>query len=401
MHWHWADDEQELIISDSTEEQRANVAEGIANLRKVGKDGETTGYRLHQAVESGCLSWEIVKSLSSWCDSEGKFKNGVKPAQVVSRAFFNGQVLPRLTTLRKVVLTDRDARQRFEKFAETAGIWSDRIPIQAQSEPHSVSEKSGCTTDQTKPAITYKLRPVSDYPSLVGSYSDSDLASPSRSTVPLLAYWSGLEQRFADFAAALGIEWQDTEVFGFEYTVPVQQGKGKASYTDLMLLSRYRSIAIEAKYTEPPYLIVRDWLGSSPSSNRESVLTGWLSLINSSTGSVLEISDVLDCTYQLIHRTASACELHKQGQTVIYQCFDPTQKLMDYYYLQLSHLSRLINRPERISFFLFAVSLLKSSEYQRLQDAWTAGNRDLSTEVRQGLILQSLLDFRILTVRQA
>ena len=86
---------------------------------------------------------------------------------------------------------------------------------------------------------------------------------------------------------------------------------------------------------------------------------------------------------------------------MVYQCFDPTEQQLNDYYRQLSRLSRLIGKPERLSFFLFAVGLQKSAKYQRLQDGWTAGNRDLSTEVRQGLVSQSLLDFGVPTIRRA
>ena len=72
MHWHWADSgEQELILIDSTEDERASAERGIAELRMAGKKGETTGSRLHQAVESGRLPWELVRKLSSWCNTEG------------------------------------------------------------------------------------------------------------------------------------------------------------------------------------------------------------------------------------------------------------------------------------------------------------------------------------------
>ena len=250
-------------------------------------------------------------------------------------------------------------------------------------------------------SITYKRRPVPDYPSLVRAYSDHDLASPYRSTVPLLAYWSTMEQRLPAFLAALGIESQDHEASAFEYTVPVQAGTGYSSQTDLMLLLRSQAIAIEAKYTEPPYEVVGDWLGSSPPHNREVVLTGWLTLINRATDSDLDIPDVRDCTYQLVHRTASVCETGKPALAVVYQCFDPTDEHLDHYYRQLSLLSGLINKPQCLSFFLHGVGLQKSSTYTKLQADWDAGNRDLSFEVKHGLISRPLMDFDVPIIRRA
>ena len=96
MHWHWANN-GELILIDSTADERTRAGQGIARLRMAGKHGETTGGRLLQAIENGHLPWMVIKSLSSWCNSEGKYAEGVAPAQAVSRAFFNEHILPRLT----------------------------------------------------------------------------------------------------------------------------------------------------------------------------------------------------------------------------------------------------------------------------------------------------------------
>ena len=255
----------------------------------AGEKGETTGTRLHEAIEKRCLPWKVVESLSSWCNTEGIYEHGVEPARAVSRAFFNEMVLPRLTSFQGRGVTKATALQIFEAFAETAGIWVDRALVREQDARQSESKLVDRVTHQRRPAVTYKRGSVSDFPSLVHTYSDRDLASPFRSTVPLLAYWSELEERLPDFAAALGLELSAPELFGFEYTVPVQEGKGNDSHTDLMLLLRSQSIAIEAKYTEPPYAVVRDWLGPPPSRNRVSVLTGWLSLINRATGAALEV----------------------------------------------------------------------------------------------------------------
>ena len=150
MRWQWADNgEQELILIDSTGDERAKAERGIAGLRMAGEKGETTGNRLHEAIEKRRLPWKVLESLSSWCNSEGRYEHGVGPAQVVSRALFNEQVLPRLTKFRGDGVTKAIALQRFEKFAETAGIWVDRTLVQEQSRPQSVSE-----------AAPYPMRPM-------------------------------------------------------------------------------------------------------------------------------------------------------------------------------------------------------------------------------------------------
>ncbi len=48
--------------------------------------------------------------------------------------------------------------------------------------------------------------------------------------------------------------------FHFEYRVPVQQGSGRASHTDVMVFTENRLIAIEAKNTEGSYDKVYKWI---------------------------------------------------------------------------------------------------------------------------------------------
>lgn len=399
MQWHWQDyKREELVLVRAGEQERASAKRGITRLGYAGKHGATTAERLHNAVETGRLSWDVMKSLSSWCNSESKYEAGVEPAREVSRALFNEHVLPRLTPFRGDGVTERIARDRFDEFAKAARIL-DEVPARDQT-GQSPLGSTKALSEAGSATITYKRRAIPDYRALVNAYSDEDLASPFRSTVPLLAYWADPTLRLSEFTAALQIDEVAVSELAFEYMVPVEAGTGKESHTDLMLRSQPRTVAIEAKYTEPKYQTVRDWLGPAASANRTLVLGGWLSLIKQATGSALEVPDVLDCTYQLVHRTASACQPGSREQSVVYLCFDHTDRLLDHHLDQLSCLSHLIRRPERISFCLFAVGLKKTPEYQALQDAWTAGCRDLSAEVKDGLISRALLEFGVPIVRR-
>ena len=78
---------------------------------------------------------------------------------------------------------------------------------------------------------------VNGFDELVGKYGQDELASPRRSTVPSLAFWSRAESRFRELAAQFGLDPFDPVEFCFEFPVPVQQGRGKDSFTDLMILS--------------------------------------------------------------------------------------------------------------------------------------------------------------------
>jgi hypothetical protein len=230
-----------------------------------------------------------------------------------------------------------------------------------------------------------------DFAELVCSYSHTELASPRRSTVPLLAFWAKAESRFGELAAYLGLDPSDPVEFCFEFPVPVQQGRGKASFTDLMIKSSSFAVSIEAKYTEPAYETVNEWVARPGKANREAVLGGWLCLIEKATGVRLGAAQVAEHPYQLIHRTASACYPPVKRRWVIYQLFpEPVPRR---YLEHLSGLQRMLSSQDGLSFGVLLSPLKKSPEYSKIEARWERGERDLSTEVRAGLLSGTLLGF--------
>src|SRR5579864_2574185 len=119
---------------------------------------------------------------------------------------------------------------------------------------------------------------VADFPSLVDRYSPRELASPFRSTVPLLSMAKPGSSDLARFLVDLGHDERST--LHFEYKVAPRGGKGRESQTDLIVCSEKSMLAIEAKWTEPRYATVDEWQadGMDPK-NRWSVATGWLELL--------------------------------------------------------------------------------------------------------------------------
>jgi hypothetical protein len=156
----------------------------------------------------------------------------------------------------------------------------------------------------------------------VGALHDADLDSPRRSTVPLVAYWRDPLARFTQLLPQLGLHAAEPPKFSFEHRVSVAAGRGKPSYTDLMIVAPQVVIAIEAKYTEPAYETVKAWLREPRDQNRCTVLAGWLGLIDKVTAVSLTIDSVLDLPYQLVHRAASACFSLATHRAVLYQVFD-------------------------------------------------------------------------------
>jgi uncharacterized protein DUF6946 len=148
--------------------------------------------------------------------------------------------------------------------------------------------------------IRYRSKLVADFQSLVDE--PFNLKSPSRSTVPFLAYWANFDTRLAQFGHALPLDIPANGSLTFEYTVSPTRGKGAASQTDLMILAPSLVIATEAKFTESKYKSVAEWLGTSPSENRKQVLQGWLDTINRAAKKKIAREQVRNVTYQLIHR---------------------------------------------------------------------------------------------------
>lgn len=125
----------------------------------------------------------------------------------------------------------------------------------------------------------------------------------------------------------------------FEYATCVQGGRGKASMTDLMLLTRGSNgnykVAIEAKFTEYQEDLqyrptVKMWKSEKSSKkdggqNRENVLKGWCKYVTEN-GGALSHSMLDEIPYQLVHRIASACANDEDGETrripiVLYHLF--------------------------------------------------------------------------------
>jgi hypothetical protein len=131
-------------------------------------------------------------------------------------------------------------------------------------------------------AFYLKRASHANYLDLLRAVPVATLPKASRSTVPLLDFWRDTEQRLNALGEAIGLNLAKADLH-FGYAVSVPRGVGKHSFTDLMLITSDAGVAIEAKFTEPPYENVTTWLGPEGSVNRREVLAGWLGLIASAT----------------------------------------------------------------------------------------------------------------------
>jgi len=239
--------------------------------------------------------------------------------------------------------------------------------------------------------LEYKNNPVKDFQELVSKYPKSEFDSPYRSTIPFLIYWKNTKEQLISLSQLLEIEFVSEMTLGFEFCVPPQRGNGRSSQTDLMIFSEKNAIAIEAKYTEPPYEDVQSWMGDSL--NKIAVLEGWLDLLNSiSDTRQIEIQDILSLPYQLVHRCASVCSLAVQQRVLLYQCFDLDQEKIEYYKLHLFSLKRLLSTSMEI--FLFNVPMIKSPSYKTLHQRWDNNERNMRSLVVEGIQGVDFINFR-------
>ncbi len=235
---------------------------------------------------------------------------------------------------------------------------------------------------------SHEGRCISSYDKLLDSYQNNEFNSPKRSTVPLLAYWRTPDQRAREFSKALGFELSRSVRLDFEYKVPVQCGRGKASHTDLMLISGDVCVAIEAKFTDPRYECVAEWLAKGSNiKNRMKVLQGWLGLLSSD----LKQKDVAELPYQLVHRAASACHPDAECRHLVYQVFDADSAKREMYLSDLRKFRSLLS-PDRLSIHLVECSIQRTPLQECLERKWNEGERDLHEHVLSGLKNSELMN---------
>lgn len=196
----------------------------------------------------------------------------------------------------------------------------------------------------SRPLLYFNQDGVSDIAALIARYEPKELASPYRSTVPLLAL---LKESGAALALleALGVG-SDAQLY-CEYTVDPPRGRGRASHTDLMIIDSNTCWAIEAKWTEPRYPTVAKWIEESTAGsrrrNRYKVAQGWVELISSRIADSTRIesclrrsdeeiehghvaADITPVVYQMLHRAASACATSNRP-ALVYLLFHELESL--------------------------------------------------------------------------
>jgi hypothetical protein len=231
--------------------------------------------------------------------------------------------------------------------------------------------------------VRYDKKIISDIDKAIPMYGKREFQSPTRSTVPLLS-WLKHEQPMVDLLLQdMGIP-ADCNLH-LEYTVAPQQGEGVASHTDLMVISGESSVAVEAKWTEPRYETVGEWLkkGSKPRyervgellkkgsnlQNRKDVLNGWLGLLQRHAQHTLHLADFSDVIYQMVHRAASACAVGsnpRMAYVVFEPSPDPWTASLQTIHNDLTHLYGLLGHPKGFRFYLVKLLLSQTAAFDAI-----------------------------------
>ena len=221
-----------------------------------------------------------------------------------------------------------------------------------------------------------------DWSDLVRALPAKEFAKPTRSTLPLLAWWRDQDpSSIIDVdGAVLEVEAQVASSCVIGDDGPTNR-RNQASFTDLMVRNADAAAAFEGKWTEPQYDTVADWLAKRPGPNREGVIEHWLDLLAPYCGTIDR--DLLgQCTYQMLHRAASACAQGRERAILVYQVFAHGT---DEYVRRLDILRRTL-APDRLELTVMPVPMRTTEAWARLRSA-------SSERIRRALLEHALFDF--------
>jgi hypothetical protein len=237
---------------------------------------------------------------------------------------------------------------------------------------------------------------VPSFPYAVDCYNIKEFRSPTRSTIPLLSLLKSPNAALGELLSATGMT--SSPAIHLEYTVPPPAGKGIPSHTDAMLLDGDSALAIEAKWSEPRYATVSEWLQKGGDSlNRQTVLQGWLSCLQNFSQEPLTLNNTSEVVYQMVHRAASACATVRKSK-LLYLCFTPqpngreskVQHILD----DMTTLHALLGSPLNFQFYLAAMEASPTEAFQSIAGL-PKGTTSTADRVSVALKGEPLFDFSL------
>lgn len=257
------------------------------------------------------------------------------------------------------------------------------------------------------PRLFFDKEETRDFPTLLAKFGMGALASPYRSTVPLLALVKDDAPLFKRIANACGCAGELS--VHFEYQVAVPGVEGNPSQTDAMVVSPACTLALEAKWTEPRYETVATRLknriakllrddpvnADKHAATQQTVIAGWLGLLGRHASAPLAIEQAGDLVYQMIHRAASAC--HMPGPSALaYLHFEPSPAKgaarHAQYRADLADLHHVLGNPRAFPFFLVSIPLRLTHPFGAIQNL-PKGAKPTDLQVRKALATAKLFEF--------
>lgn len=238
--------------------------------------------------------------------------------------------------------------------------------------------------------------PATSFCQIMDHFSAKEFRSPARSTIPLLVLLKDDSSVFPEIFEAVGI-YHNPKIH-LEYTVPPQDGKGIASHTDAMVIAGEGALAIEAKWTEPRYKTVGEWLKiGSNSINRQAIMNGWLGLLQNHAHRTLTIENTSSAVYQMVHRAASACAAGPKPK-LLYLQFTPLPNgtPADCRHLRedLHNLHSLLGSPEDFPFYLVELEVKPTAAYEVIASL-SKGSAETAEKVVSALNGEPLFEFTL------
>jgi hypothetical protein len=218
---------------------------------------------------------------------------------------------------------------------------------------------------------------LTSFEDLLQEMPDGEFSKLTRSTVPLLAWWSD-PKRVHAFSDCLGLG--KIERASFEYPVspdcPMCGGRGKSSFTDVMIHSKVGVVAVEAKYNEKLYPTVGDWLKTGKRDNKAKVLRHW---INCCINRSVDLKACERLVYQMVHRTASARQAARDAPAhVVHLLFN--SKHCGSYVTATKAIAEVLDPDHLMRFAVVTVEAAEGRKYSTVKDALAAHGSDVLRE---------------------
>lgn len=261
----------------------------------------------------------------------------------------------------------------------------------------------------TSPRYRFDTEDVVDFAALCQRFKGKALRSPYRSTIPLLSLVEHSQPQWNALLKSWGVP-RDATVH-FEYCVASAKPGGNPSQTDALLISDSTVWAVEAKWTEPRYETVAKRLTTQPRyktmaerlSRREADLAdakvtvnGWLEHLNQFAARALQLEDVSDVVYQVLHRAASACAVateHGRVPHLVYLHFHPSpvknSATTGQYISDLRHLHTLLGSPTNVKFAVVEMPIQSTRAFESIKDldkTSPATSAQVTKALRQGAL---------------